>query len=42
MLHHVHDFKSYQDIRMSMGGWFKKGQIPPVMEPPPSKEWVKK
>jgi len=42
MLHHIHDFKSYQDIRMTMDGWFKKGQIPPVMEPPPSKEWVKK
>ena len=42
MLHHVYDFKSYQDIRMAMGGWFQKGQIPPVMEPPPSKEWVKK
>jgi len=42
MLHHVHDFKSYQDIRMAMGGWFQNSQIPPVMEPPPSKEWLKK
>jgi hypothetical protein len=42
ILHHIHDFKSYQDIRMTMDGWFKKGHIPPVMEALPSKEWVKK
>jgi hypothetical protein len=42
MPHHVHDFKSYQDIHMSMGGWFKIGQIPLLMEPPPAKEWVRK
>ena len=42
MLHHVHDFKSYQDIRMTQGGWFKNDEIPPVVEPSPSTEWVKK
>lgn len=42
MVQHVHDFKSYQDIRMTMGGWFPNGVDPPVMEPPPSTEWVKK
>ena len=42
LLHHIHDFKSYQDIRMTVGGWFQMGQTPPVMEPPSSTEWVKK
>jgi hypothetical protein len=42
MRRHIHDFKSYQEIRMTMAGWFRKGQDPPVMEPPPSTEWVKK
>jgi hypothetical protein len=37
---HIHDFKSYQNIRMTMGGWFPKDQEPPVMEPPPSTEWA--
>jgi len=41
MLQHIHDFKSYQDLHMTMTGWFPKGQEPPVMEPPPSTEWVK-
>jgi hypothetical protein len=35
------DFKSYGEIRMTMGGWFKEGVTPPVMEPPKSKDWVK-
>ena len=42
MRQHSHDFKSFQSIRMTMGGWFPKGQTPPVMEPPPSTDWVKK
>ena len=42
MLHHINDFKSYQNIRMTMAGWFPEGQETPVMEPPPSTEWVKK
>lgn len=42
MRQHIHDFKSYQNIRMTMAGWFPKGQEPPVMEPPLSMEWVKK
>ncbi|MFQ5631780.1 MAG: hypothetical protein ACE5I1_23655 [bacterium] len=36
---HTSDFKSYQEIRMTMGGWFRAE--PPVMEPPESVEWVK-
>lgn len=38
---HMSDFKSYQEIRMRMGGWFKKGQTPPVVEPPESMDWVR-
>jgi hypothetical protein len=41
MVRAAHDFKSYQEIRMTMAGWFPKGQKTPVMEPPPSTEWVK-
>jgi len=37
---YVHDFKSTQTISMTMGGWFPKDKEPPVMEPPPSTEWV--
>ncbi len=38
---HIHDFKSYEELRMTMAGWFHKDQEPPVMKPPPSVEWVK-
>ena len=41
MRQHIHDFKSYQNLRMTMAGWFKNGQEPPVMPPPPSEEWLK-
>jgi hypothetical protein len=41
ILKHVHDFKSYQTIQMRMGGWFQKGAIQPIMEFPPSTEWLK-
>jgi hypothetical protein len=41
MLPHASDFKSYQEIRMTMAGWFRADQEPPVMTPPPSTEWVK-
>ena len=40
VLKHAHDFISYQDLRMSMAGWFPKGQEPPIMKPPPSMEWT--
>lgn len=39
---HVRDFKSYEELRMTQGGWFHEDQEPPVMEPPASEEWVKK
>ena len=42
MLHHAHDFRSYQDIRMTMGGWFRDSEIPPVVTPLSSKTWLKK
>jgi hypothetical protein len=42
MRQHIHDFRSYQNIRMTMAGWFPKGQEAPIMEPPLSTEWVKK
>ena len=42
MRQHIHDFKSYQTIRMTMGGWFREDVEPPEMKPPPSKEWIKK
>jgi hypothetical protein len=41
LLNHIHDFKSYQNLHMTMAGWFRDGQDPPVMEPPPSNEWLK-
>lgn len=36
------DFKSVGEIRMTRGGWFKKGVTPPVMQPPKLKDWVKR
>ena len=42
MRQHIHDFKSYQNLRMTMAGWFPEGRTPPVMEPLPSTEWIKK
>ncbi len=41
MKDHVHDFKSFQTLQMTAGGWFPKDMEPPVMKPAPSKEWVK-
>ncbi len=42
MRQHIHNFNSYQNLRMTMAGWFPKDQEPAVMTPPPSTEWVKK
>jgi hypothetical protein len=42
MLQYVHDFQSYQKLRMTMAGWFPKDQDPPVMDPPLPAEWVKR
>ncbi len=37
----LHDFKNYEELRMTMVGWFRKDQTPPVMTPPLSTEWIK-
>ena len=38
---HIRDFKSYEELRMTRGGWFREDKTPPVMEPPASVEWRK-
>ena len=41
-LPHVSDFvKYYPELRVTRPGWYMADQEPPVMEPPPSQEWVK-
>lgn len=42
MLPQLHDFKSYKELRMTVGGYFKIGQEPPSWTPPPPAEWVKR
>jgi hypothetical protein len=43
MLPHASDFADYyQELRVTQPGWYKANQEPPVMEPPPSREWVKR
>lgn len=42
MLPHVSDFAEYyQELRVTRPGWYRADQEPPMMEPPPSQEWVK-
>jgi hypothetical protein len=42
VLPHVSDFaKYYQELRVTSPGWYRAEQEPPVIEPPPSQEWVK-
>lgn len=42
MLPHASDFAEYyHELRVTRPGWYKADQEPPVMEPPPSREWVK-
>jgi hypothetical protein len=42
MLPHASDFAEYyNELRVTRPGWYKADQEPPVMEPPPSQEWVK-
>jgi hypothetical protein len=42
MLPHISDFATYyQELRLTQGGWFHRDQEPPVIQPPPSQEWVK-
>ncbi len=43
MISQIHDFKTvYSEIRMTRPGWYGADQEPPVMEPPPSSEWIKR
>lgn len=42
MLEHTQDFAVYyQELRVTQAGWFHKSVEPPIMEPPPSRHWVK-
>ena len=41
MLPYATDFADYEELRVTRPGWYKAGQEPPVMEPPPSRKWVK-
>ncbi len=42
LLSHAADFlEYYQELRYTQPGWFPAEQKPPLMEPPPSQEWVK-
>lgn len=41
MLDHIHDFKSYTELRMTRGGWYPEGVEPPEWTPPASERWVK-
>ncbi|WP_019502485.1 hypothetical protein [Pseudanabaena sp. PCC 6802] len=42
MLSHMSDFVEYEgELRMTRGGYYPIDVEPPVMEPPPSEEWVK-
>jgi hypothetical protein len=42
MLPQASDFAEYyEELRVTQPGWYKADQEPPVMEPPPSPEWVK-
>lgn len=38
---HVSDFKQYEELRMTRGGWYPEDQEPPIMEPAEPTEWVK-
>ncbi len=39
---HVSDFVfHYKELRLTQAGWFPANRTPPVMQPPPSKDWVK-
>lgn len=42
MLEHVHFFREYyKEMHSTRPGYYHEDQEPPIMEPPPSKEWVK-
>ena len=32
--------ETYKELRAHRPGWYKAGQEPPIMEPPPPKDWI--
>lgn len=39
---YVHDFVLvYTDMTVTRGGWYPEGEEPPLLEPPPSRDWVR-
>ncbi len=40
-INNTHDFKNYNDLRVTMTGWFHNDQTPPTLPPSPSTEWIK-
>lgn len=42
MLPHISEFAEYlNELRVTQPGWYRQEEEPPIMEPPPSKDWVK-
>lgn len=41
IIENTHDFISYEKLQMTMSGWFKENEKPPLMKPPKSAEWIK-
>jgi hypothetical protein len=41
MVEQLHDFRNYEELRMTQKGWYPAGYEPPVWDPPPSMEWIK-
>jgi hypothetical protein len=42
MMAQTHDFKSHYAIQMTMAGWFREGQEPPLRQLPQLTVWVKR
>lgn len=40
-IENAHDFKNYKLLRVTMTGWFRSDETPPVRPPSPSTEWIK-
>jgi hypothetical protein len=36
----IHDLKDYEELRVTMEGWFSNDVTPPTKTPPPSTKWV--
>lgn len=42
MMAQTHDFRSHYTIQMTMAGWFREGQEPPLRQLPQPTVWVKR